>query len=820
MARLLAVLLLGLLPVSAGEAAVARPSSRLVPLWHADVPTPRGGYQHALTAHHLLVHTSQGVVALGTADGRVSWRHRIAGRSTAGWDVSAGVVLIDYSASPTQGGHVLVAVSGAMGEQLWRRDGLSLPPGWVRTVDPRRHPAVFLAWDAGRSSLQGVSGTTGRDLWSYRPPAPCTVSGTTGRAADLLVVLKCGRSVRALLLEAATGRTRGSLPLPVGETLTVQVADGVIAVSGHEGITLYDDLGRAVLHHERCWPRCAVIRYGDLLLTTHHSGEDDVLTATSWPAGKPVWEVRPAPAYVRLLDGGVAARATQGGLPVIDLIDHRTGRPTSYGLPFPASVLAAAGQRVYVGSTLRGAGETDGVRVWALRRVTWSGGSPLLGGEDAARWPDACSLRPDPSYVPGSAGRTLSGFVMPEPVTCRYTRNDGAHVDLRVMWVARAPDEAADLIDLLGEANAYRPLAGVGDQAVADTTPPSTIVFRAGPVVASVSSGYLALRDELPDIARSVSARIARAPDTGRAGSVPVAGSPEPVSLVNLPGTQATLADHGPSSSRVEAYLLDGRTYVRRGETYRRLGPVMGALSPDGAWAARTEDSYPARGRRDPVLILDTGTGAVHRIATVKAPQGVSSPVWSPDGNHLLLTATDDNVITGFVLIDLRTLKPRYVRVRDGEEYSGAFRWGGDSASVAVQTGPAEMDAEDHGDVAYLDLQGQVLRRFTKVGRLLDRQYSTSPSGRSFATRCPGSSDSTCVWRTTDGAAVARVPFDPQSFVSWYAEDRFLGWSALSAGERTLVVTDLAGRPGSTLLRSRGQSKPDLSLALSARPEG
>nr|WP_240973264.1 PQQ-binding-like beta-propeller repeat protein [Nonomuraea sp. FMUSA5-5] len=806
---------MGLLTLPSSQPAAARTSTRLTLLWHADVPTPRGDYAFALTARHLLVHTSQEVLALGVADGRTDWRHRRAGETGVGWDVAGGNVLLDQRRPRPRRGdeHRLVALSAGTGEQLWQRDGLSLPPGWRRSAAGREHAAAFLAWDAGRSTLGGISTGAGRDLWSYRPPRGCAVAGTAARAADAVVLLACGRTSRLLLLDIATGRMLTSIRLAAGRTPRFQAADGVIAVLDGEGMTLYDDSGRAVLSHEQCWPQCAMARAGSLLLTTYHSGGDDILQATSWPDGKPVWQVRPAPPYGQWLDGGVAVRAYgPGGFPVIDVIDAGTGRTTSYSVPFTASLIMAAGQRMYTGTTMRGAGQTGAVRVAALRRVPWSGGSPLFDGEDLARWPDACAFRPRGSFPPGSPQFLLAGFALPKPIACRYTRPDGLRWSARVLWVTREPEEAADMIDMFEDVYAYRPLEGVGDQAVADASPPNVITFRVGPIVASVSSDGLTSRGELAEFARNVAAGYA-------AADSPVAGTPRPVrpqetDLVRLPDTQVTVARTGRLPPLVTAYLQDGRPYVWRQTAYVRLGHVMEALSPDGAWAAKTEDAYLSRGR-DPVTLLDTATRTVRRIGTVQAPRGVAYPVWSPDGRQLLLTASKAGTIIGFVIVDLRTMKPRFVPVEKGDGYSGAFRWGGDAATVAVQAGPADADDEDHRDVAFFDLHGRLRHRFKNVGRLLDAQNWASPAGRSFATRCPKPPGWTCVWRTTDGAPAARLPFDPEAFVSWHTENSLLGWHSLSSGGEGLMVTDLLGRAGTLVARSRGGGRPQLSVDVS-----
>ncbi|MEU8316970.1 PQQ-binding-like beta-propeller repeat protein [Nonomuraea sp. NPDC048881] len=813
-----AVLLMAMLSVPASAPAMAWPSTQLRLLWQADVSIPLDGYEHALTARDLLVRTSQGVLALGTGDGRRSWQHRLTTASATGWDVTAAAVVIDYQQPSVRSSdrHELIAVASATGRRLWRRPGWSLPPGWQRSAAVQGRAPVFFAWHAQRSTLAGVAAETGRDLWSFHVPAGCTLSGTAARAADAVVLLACGRSSRILRLDPATGRTLTSIPLTESETRTFHAADGVIAVPDGEGISYYDDQGRAVVRHRECWLRCVMARNRNLLLTTYHSGEDDVLAATSWPDGAPVWQVRPAPRYANLLDGGVAVRDLgQGGFPVIDMIDPSGGAVTSYSIPLPAVPLVADGQRIYVGGVMSGAGQTRSVRFAALRRVPDVSGPPWLGGADPGRWPDACGLRPDASFTPAPVQTALSGYTMPKPIACRHTRPDGTELVVRVLWVADDdPDDAARMIDTLGDTYAFRPVDGVGDQAVADAALPSTVYFRSGPVVASMTSGHLPLRHRLLELAGFVAARLRGVDDDSRRGTAPPGAPSRRLTLVHLPGTRVTLAQPAVGPSPVAAYLLDGHPYVRERQTFTRLDPTMDALSPNGAWGARVTDAYPSHGR-DPVTILDTATRSTRKVPTVEAPMGVDYPVWSPDGRNLLLTAKDAGTITGFVVIDLAAMRSRFVRIRHGGRYAGSFRWGADSSTVAVQSGQEDDIEEDQLDVTFFTLGGTVEHRYKDVGKLLDRQNWTSPSGRIFTTRCVRPAGQICAWRVEDGALLAQIPANPDSFVAWYDESHILGWTSLSSRDQDEAITILSflGAPGGTLARARGHDGLQLIFA-------
>ncbi|MFI7539277.1 PQQ-binding-like beta-propeller repeat protein [Streptosporangium sp. NPDC049376] len=793
--RLLAVLLVLVLPLPLADApAAAQPRARLVPLWHRDVSIPQGEYGYALTSRDFLVYTARGVLALGLDDGRPRWRHHLSTATAVGWSIASGVFVVDYYQPFAQVNrrHQLIAVSSVTGKELWRRRGLSLPPRGRRSAALQDRSPVFLTRKSEKGGLIAVSPGTARDLWSFRPPAGCDVSQSAVRAADVVLLLTCGRSPRMLLLDVATGATRRSVRLPAGAVSDFQVADHVIALFGDGAMTLYDDEGRAVLRRGECWPRCAMTYEQGLVLTTYHSGEEDVMEAASWPGGAPVWQVRPAPAYTGLVEGGVGIRATEEeGLPVVDLVEPGTGEVTSYGLPTPGRPLASAGERLYAGSVMSAVGQTPSVRIAALRRGQ-GGGTPLLAGVDPGRWPDACALSPGRTFSAGTPRTTLSGYTMPSPVACRHTDRNGGHLVVRVLWVADDPGEAVGTIETLRDVYAYRPVTGIGDQAVADATLPSTVVLRAGSVVVSVVSGDISVRRRLTELSGSVADRLRETDVVSEARAVPAPAPPQRFRLLRLPGTRTVVAEDATTSPWLGAYLSGEDLYVRVKGVFARFDGTVRALSPTGAWGAGTTESYPAQGR-DPVTIVDTATGKVREVPTVKAPMGVVRPVWSPDG-RLLLTARTQEAITGFVIVDVATMSSRFVHVAHGGRYSGGFRWGADFKTVAVQTG-LERDEEDaHRDVTFFDLHGAVRHRFKKVGKLMGEQNWMSPSGRVFATRCAGQAGQLCLWRTADGAQAARVPVDSGRFIAWYGEDRFLGRHTLSSGERVVGITDLLGR--------------------------
>lgn len=802
---LLVAVLLILVLASAG-AAGHWPRARIVALWHADIPLPRAEYEFALASRAFLVLTARGVLALNTGNGRPDWRYYLTTATAEGWDVAADVVVVNFHRPHTEVGrrHELIGVASTTGKKLWRRPGLSLPPGWRRTATRNRSP-VFVAAIPETETLVGIAAATGADLWSFRAPPECHISNATTLATKAVVLLSCSRSARMLLLDTSTGVLLRSIPLRT-EPSGFEASDDTIAIFKGLGMVLYDDRGQEILRHQECWPRC-VVGYGrGFVLTAFHHGQEDVLAATSWPGGRPLWQVRPAPVYDRLLDGGIGVREAQGGFPVIDLIDPRTGKGTSYSLPVQGSVLTSTGRRLYAGYVTPKRGQTRTLHITALERLDGKGPS-LLGGVDPARWPDACALRPGTRYSIRSGSTALSGYTMPRPVTCVYSDTEENSTIIRIIWVGYDSYEAAEIVEALGEVNPSSPLADVGDQAFIDASPvPAQVILRVGSVVAGISSDDIPTRRRLAELARPVAEALSNARPSALSRTDLPAAPARRLTLSRLPGTQVILAQNVMASSPLIAYIVDGIPYIRTGGTFTKLSEKVKAISPTGAWAAETTDEYPSRGR-DPVTVLDTSKGLVHKIPTVKAPMGVVDPTWSPDGQRLLLTATRRRSITGFVIIDMATMSSHFVRIAHGSRYTGSFRWAEGSTSVAIQS--TSDDGEQY-DVTFFDLAGRAKRRFKNVGELMHVRNWASPSGQFFATRCPETPDWVCAWRMRDGVLVSRIPVDPENFIAWYDDDRIVNWSTLNSTEQAIRTTDFRGVTSAPLARASGHDGLEL----------
>ncbi|MEU5864609.1 PQQ-binding-like beta-propeller repeat protein [Nonomuraea sp. NPDC047529] len=794
----LALLLCALALSPAGPGAIG--NDRFTTAWQVDVTVPNGTFEADVTAGTFLARTNQGVLAYDTADGSNTWAYRLLTARAVNWQPGPEMIAVAYDRPRLKDAdQFLVGISVADGKEQWRRNGLSFPPGWYATSVGEARPAAFVAGD--RKGLRGVDVETGADLWHFLVPDGCKATTTTARARSALLVLTCGATAHVLLLDALTGATRWSVSFPAAPPPFVHFAGDAVAVRQDHAITVLGSRGETVSRQTGCWPDCTVVGRGGELYALYRSGNANTLAEV----GGPAWS---KPAYTGLLNAGpylVGSRTREpGSLRMIDVIAPDTGRSRSYTLSVPGQIVGAAGGRLYTWTRLHGVGQTTRVRFTAFRRVRAPAGPSPLSGVDPHRWPDACALPPGPAFTATSAQSTLGDLSMPRPVACTYTGADGITLSARVVWVAPSVEEADELLRTLAEADALVGVAGVGDRAAKTS---GLVVFRVGTAVVRVTSDHAAVRGRLIELAGSMAARL-RVPAAAQAvPGVPAEGS-GPITLVRLPGTQVTV-----ERDVLPAYVVKQNAYVG-GE---RVGGKVDVLSPDLAHTATGTEQWPTTGHRDHVTITDVATGDTHVVPTVAAPRGTWRLVWSPDGRRLLMTASKDNdSLDGFVIVDMATMRARFTRVGHPDRYTGRFVWGDTrGTTVAVQNRP-EDDEQPALDVTLFTLDGKISRKLRHVGQLFGGVNWLSPSGNRFMTHCPSRTDQTCVWESAGGALLTRIGIAPKDVISWWDEDRLLGWRDQNAYQRAAVPIDFHNETGPQVAAApTGYSVENLQLFFS-----
>ncbi|SDH00193.1 PD40 domain-containing protein [Nonomuraea jiangxiensis] len=203
-------------------------------------------------------------------------------------------------------------------------------------------------------------------------------------------------------------------------------------------------------------------------------------------------------------------------------------------------------------------------------------------------------------------------------------------------------------------------------------------------------------------------------------------------------------------------------------------------VSPDERWqAVHLQDR---RQGQPSVRFVDRRTGKATEVELPvrtdpkQAGQYLNTlwPTWSPDGRTLLVNVFEPGSeprSEGIVLIDVPSLKPRFIRIEKALITVGGFQWTRDSKGVVVRWGKNGKSV-----IRQYDLEGAVKRTWKVRGRPASHGLGTfSPSGRRFLTACHSLESSACVWDTATGKAVTRIKVAHRFPVfGWYDEKHLL----------------------------------------------
>ncbi|WP_084965746.1 serine/threonine protein kinase [Thermoactinospora rubra] len=290
--------------------------------------------------------------------------------------------------------------------------------------------------------------------------------------------------------------------------------------------------------------------------------------------------------------------------------------------------------------------------------------------------------------------------------------------------------------------------------------------------------------------------------------AVALSRSEEPTRSIakQLPGTRSTLFERPGDPIRLTSYDLKAKgthaweNYARDTLTgpFRHYdGTAETQLSPDGSLLARLGKGYTSD-QYDSIEIIDTRTGQQKIVVkTVKAPLESSNIVWSKDSSKILLNveqAKGENAPTlGFVIVDVAARKASVVMVTG--ENNDPFRWDGQNNGVVNLYG---------SDLRFFDASGNKVRDAVNIGEVPEGvQDIFSPSGRTFATRCPdGDAGELCIWDSASGERVRKVSSSCDKLLGWYDETHLYCWEFDNAARDRVEVVDLDGDEVRTLLES------------------
>ncbi|MFI6318060.1 serine/threonine protein kinase [Nonomuraea sp. NPDC050556] len=279
---------------------------------------------------------------------------------------------------------------------------------------------------------------------------------------------------------------------------------------------------------------------------------------------------------------------------------------------------------------------------------------------------------------------------------------------------------------------------------------------------------------------------------TARTPSASPSRTEKPVKTV-LPDARATLYERPSDPVVLTAYSFEKDKWVDHARasltgSFKAYPNHMDArLSPDGRYLATRTKTYTAA-QRDSIQLTDHETGDVTVVETAKEPLQSVVEVWSRDSTKLLLNV-GRNIsgkwhTSGYAVITVGRKDARLVTLK-GLPRDTDF--GFDPAGTGIV---ALSSSASRQTMRFYDLDGRQRRTLANVGGGYAKDLF-SPSGRLFATDCPGMSSSDhCVFDATSGGEQARFASSCDYQEGWYDEKHLLCWGEDS---KQFVVVDFEG---------------------------
>ncbi|MGW0803113.1 protein kinase domain-containing protein [Nonomuraea sp. NPDC002799] len=301
-----------------------------------------------------------------------------------------------------------------------------------------------------------------------------------------------------------------------------------------------------------------------------------------------------------------------------------------------------------------------------------------------------------------------------------------------------------------------------------------------------------------PSVSPSVS------PSASSSASTPAppatSGTPAPTGgSIALPGTSVRIEERAGDPIRLASYTVSSakRLYVRKHATGAFAADTRFfeyALDPKTNRALATDVDYSADFYAT-VSIIDHATGVRRVVELSRKPVFPTTPRWSPDGEHGLVTlyrGTANNTVEyGYGIIDVAAGTGRAFQVK--EKGAGEWRFFWDAGGQAVGTWVG-------GKMKFYDLNGKHLRTLADAGSpVWVEGDDISPSGTRFLAHCTTAGARICARSASgDDTPVLTVPFVSNRLIGWWDDDHLAVWRAKGAGYEAVVI-DLAGRVGRVL---------------------
>ncbi|MGP3913695.1 protein kinase domain-containing protein [Nonomuraea sp. 10N515B] len=286
--------------------------------------------------------------------------------------------------------------------------------------------------------------------------------------------------------------------------------------------------------------------------------------------------------------------------------------------------------------------------------------------------------------------------------------------------------------------------------------------------------------------------------------------TPKPASRsIALPGTSVRVEEADGDPIKLASYTVGTgkRLYVRKHATnafstdpryfeYALDARTNLALGTDVDYST---DLYAT------VSIINHVTGAKRIVKVSRKPVFPTTPRWSPDGKHGLVTLYKDaggnTVEYGYGIVDVTAERGRAFPIKEAGAGEWRFFWDAGGRAVGTWVG---------GQMRFYDLNGKLLRTLANVGTpVWVEGDDISPNGTRFLAHCTPAGTAICA-RSTSGDDPERIiiPFASSRLIGWWDDDHLAVWRTKGAGYEAVVI-DLSGQVSRVLATAPAKAEFD-----------
>ncbi|WP_165495190.1 outer membrane protein assembly factor BamB family protein [Actinomadura roseirufa] len=455
---------------------------------------------HTIVDGQLFVATHQGIDAYDASSGKPRWHYREPGRELSKYTVTGGAVLVITSKG---GENRWIGLDASTGKFLWTESSRRTTFVSGPTKRTMAAAGIVPAFGGPLTSkiLKGIDARTGHVRWSNSALAPptCEFSPEISIEGDdslFLIKTTCtGKRSQVHALDPATGAERWRRDTPDAgsdlEHAIVQDRHTLIDVSTDRLLLTSD--GHQLLKEDvahLCDIQCSLVVTPSHVLIAHtESQTENGLTSVDLSTGKSQDHNAPGP-YGALVTAGNNVYGLRDSIlgplspSALDLIDPGSAKFSTMPMPFttgpqsPGRYTARA-LRIANGQVLVSESNPTG-DAWVTTASTplpKTKGPAELGGVPASDWPDACKLAPGyhPTPATEDTKNARLGPVELHNVTCKLQAENQV-VQVTIVWVARTPAQAKDLLPVDASANPIH----AGDESYETDHPDAAFLMRSG----------------------------------------------------------------------------------------------------------------------------------------------------------------------------------------------------------------------------------------------------------------------------------------------------------------------------------------------------